>query len=614
MTPVSERGFALLTALLMLSSLAWLALHEEERELPVAYVPVWSRIYEDYNTTGGWGHVLEPGPYGLLATDNEWGSVHEFVPVDLPASELGAATDLRCVSGLDPSKCPHVSLAYWRPAVPAGELVPVIVEIGPYFGEQAVGTPDITVPGSWLGANIINNILPHGFAFAQVSVSGTGASNHCMDLMGYAEQLGVDAAVTWLGTQEWSNGNVGIIGKSYDGSTQWQAAQFGNPHLKTIVPISGLIGVRELMWRNGSSEARAPFMHNVVYGGFGIDGDDEDLQNGCPDYIAGPGNGLSGWATGGYEFHDSFYEGYWEERYFLPDVLENYEGSVYIVHGFHDWNVDPHMALPTLNILKDHGIEAKLLMGQWDHDYPDRPDVQKDRSAPGRGSEAYPQMVRYDWMQDLLEWFTWYLREEGPQPDMWTEIQDNHGQWRVTDRYPQAGAEKREFALGEALAHAGGSLQVYPGSQDVVFETEPFETEFRFGGLPQLHIDVTPEGSGGQLYALLQDCDSEGCIHVGHAIMDLRFHAGGTDYHVVTPGVTINAKLEFLAMDVVIPAGHSLKLILRSTGDGYLPASTSAPVEIEPGASSVLRVDVVDPAAEHYFLPPQCRHPACTAE
>ena len=253
-------------------------------------------------------------------------------------------------------------------------------------------------------------------------------------------------------------------------------------------------------------------------------------------------------------------------------------------------------------------------MGQWDHDYPDRPDVQKDRSAPGRGSEAYPQMVRYDWMQDLLEWFTWYLREEGPQPDMWTEIQDNHGQWRVTDRYPQAGAEKREFALGEALAHAGGSLQVYPGSQDVVFETEPFETEFRFGGLPQLHIDVTPEGSGGQLYALLQDCDSEGCIHVGHAIMDLRFHAGGTDYHVVTPGVTINAKLEFLAMDVVIPAGHSLKLILRSTGDGYLPASTSAPVEIEPGASSVLRVDVVDPAAEHYFLPPQCRHPACTAE
>jgi len=28
----------------------------------------------------------------------------------------------------------------------------------------------------------------------------------------------------------------------------------------------------------------------------------------------------------------------------------------------------------------------------------------------------------------------------------------------------------------------------------------------------------------------------------------------------------------------------------------------------------VLRVDEVDPAVEHYFLPPQCRHPACVGE
>ena len=44
--------------------------------------------------------------------------------------------------------------------------------------------------------------------------------------MGTDEQRGIDAAVTWLGTQTWSNGNVGIIGKSYDGSTPWQAATF----------------------------------------------------------------------------------------------------------------------------------------------------------------------------------------------------------------------------------------------------------------------------------------------------------------------------------------------------------------------------------------------------
>ena len=50
---------------------------------------------------------------------------------------------------------------------------------------------------------------------------------------------------------------------------------------------------------------------------------------------------------------------YWAERYFLDRVLDNYGGSVYLIQGMHDWNVDPHMAVPTINMLKDRGIEAK---------------------------------------------------------------------------------------------------------------------------------------------------------------------------------------------------------------------------------------------------------------
>ena len=33
-------------------------------------------------------------------------------------------------------------------------------------------------------------------------------------------------------------------------------------------------------------------MHNGVYGSYGIDGDEEDYQNMCPDYIIGPGTGV----------------------------------------------------------------------------------------------------------------------------------------------------------------------------------------------------------------------------------------------------------------------------------------------------------------------------------
>ena len=612
---LSGQAFSVLVAILFVSSGYLLLVQETIEEEYEMRVPVWARGQLNYETTQPYSFVLNQGTYELLETDNEFESVHVMIPYDLPLSEGGAAAS--CQFG---GECPQISLAYWRPKVPSGMKVPVIAEFGPYFGETSASTPDVSQPGSWLGVSVIQNLLPHGFAFAQVSVTGTGNSNHCMDLMGFAEQEGINAAVEWLATQEWSNGNVGMIGKSYDGSTPWQAAMYGNEYLKTIVPISGLIGVRELMWKNGSSEARAPFMHNVVYGSYGYEADKEEqnLQNACPDYLASSLYGGEAYVFGGSEV-----SGYWDERYFLDRVLENYRGSVYIVQGFHDWNVDPHMAVPVINTLLDTGIEAKVLLGQWDHDYPDRPDYQKQRSDPGRGSEAYPQMVRFDWMQDLLEWFTYYLQEKGPKPSLYMEIQNNRGEWRVEERYPAKDSRVIEMPLGgnnlTLVSESALGTSVYPGMEatndQVVFETNVFTSDFRFGGLPQLHLDVTPAGPGGSIYALMEDCSADNeCIHIGHAIMDLRYHEGGTEYQNVIPGVTIRAKMEFFAMDVLIPEGHKIKLSLRDIGEDYLPPSTEAAVDIDVNGSSVLRIHEINTDQKIFFEPPVCMHEDCLSE
>lgn len=52
------------------------------------------------------------------------------------------------------------------------------------------------------------------------------------------EDDGRDAngVIDWIAAQPWSDGQVGMMGGSYDGFTQWAAAKFPNPHLKTIVP------------------------------------------------------------------------------------------------------------------------------------------------------------------------------------------------------------------------------------------------------------------------------------------------------------------------------------------------------------------------------------------
>ena len=80
-----------------------------------------------------------------------------------------------------------------------------------------------------------------------------------------------------------------------------------------------------------------------------------------------------------------------------------------------------------------------------------------------------------------------------------------------------------------------------------IYQTPPLEQDLYFGGLPRLHINVNTATVGGQIYALLEDCDGNNCIHIGHAIMDLRYHAGGTEEQAWVPVLEdITAYMEFL--------------------------------------------------------------------
>ena len=90
----------------------------------------------------------------------------------------------------------EVHLGLWLPVIEGCDYdsaeiledcqVPIIAEIGPYYND---GDVDALTPADRLGRFLIENFVPHGFGIAQVSVFGTGESNHCMDLMGTDEQL-----------------------------------------------------------------------------------------------------------------------------------------------------------------------------------------------------------------------------------------------------------------------------------------------------------------------------------------------------------------------------------------------------------------------------------------
>ena len=561
--------------------------------------PVEDRHAMEYRTDDVFSRVSRNGTYGIDLVRSIYVEIPEIEASDGGAGITGGA---------------EVHLGLWMPVIEGCDWeseviedeckIPVITEIGPYYDD---GDVDALTPADRLGRFLIENFVPHGFAVAQVSVFGTGESNHCMDLMGHDEQSGIKGAIDWLGMQVWSNGRVAAIGKSYDGSTPWNAAASGSEYLTTIIPMSGLIGMHDLMWRNGSMEARGAIMHNGVYGSFGLDGDSGDIENACEGYLEGYYAGPAAYMTGdnlGWVGSD-----YWEERHFLTRALEMYSGSIYIIHGLQDWNVDPHMAFPTHQMAVDAGFEVKGLYGQWAHDYPDRDSGHSSLSS-GRGGEAYPYTLRWDWGDDLLEWFDFYLRDIGPQPRLIAEIQDNMGGWRVESTYPPEDVEW--LMIGMDQCDFIGSAVIGSNTQSQ-FSCPEFEENTRIVGTPTFHIEaqISIFSTSGHLFVEMQR-SSDG-LHLGHAVMDLRFHSGGKDGEILAPGSTVIAKMEFFGMDVVVPAGDGISLFLSQTGEDYVPSPVSTQaVTISTDAASTLGLSIVNRSCNDLFLPPMAdNYPFC---
>ena len=113
--------------------------------------------------------------------------------------------------------------------LPPGEgPFPVILQRTPY-NRRAPS------PGSNCDAAIGRYFAARGYATLNQDTRGRYRSEGEFDAMRQEARDGHDA-VEWAAAQPWSNGKVGMVGGSYVGLTQWQAAVEQPPHLVAIAP------------------------------------------------------------------------------------------------------------------------------------------------------------------------------------------------------------------------------------------------------------------------------------------------------------------------------------------------------------------------------------------
>ena len=256
----------------------------------------------------------------------------------------------------------------------------------------------------------------------------------------------------------------------------------------------------------------------------------------------------------------------------------------------------------------DNGYEVAGMIGQWEHNYPDQW-TKHNAQDSGYGGEAIHNMTRWDWAQDLFEWMEYYLKGIGPKPDLHTQIQRNDGEWRIEETWPPKDVEFQRVELSSCNndnAWVGTGSLIVGGGDSLTVECDPLSTESDtiISGLAVLHLTVVANFDGGQVFVEMQD--SETGLRLGHATMDVRYHAGGYQPQTVMPGETVVMMMEFQAIDAILPAGHGINFVMTETGEDYLqPAcSPSCFLHVLPSLS-IFDAPVINRDGSNILITPQ---------
>jgi predicted acyl esterase len=250
-----------------------------------------------------------------------------------------------------------------------GEIVPAhgILTLSPY---------------SVLGRNRdARDWVPRGYARMYADVVGTGNSGGCYDYGGHREKETGHDLVEWVAVQPWSQGRVGMIGGSYDGTTATATAVTRPDGLATIVPEAAISRWYDYAYSDGM---RYTYTNETIGkrgpGAVLEEGFDTPLAFDFGFAVPPPVDGAApDWAERvesstnpceelehtdrGYD-QTPTYDAFWERRDYERDA-HLIEIPVLVAHNWGDWNVKQDTAFRLFEALTS-SKERRLFFGsRW---------------------------------------------------------------------------------------------------------------------------------------------------------------------------------------------------------------------------------------------------------
>ena len=218
---------------------------------------------------------------------------------------------------------------------------------------------------------------------------------------------------------DWANGNVGMTGLSWAGTSTFGVGATGVQGLKTIVPAAGIASWYDYFNSQGTPYSSEPFS-NLSWLSIYVTSrmfEQEDwykIWNNYSSYI----NQLNHDQNA----HEHFYSDLWKERDYT--ISPQLKVPALLVHGLNDDNVKTKHVELMYQALKKAGVLTKMYLHQGEHIYP-------AKMSQGYGIQRNGQ----DYYDLLNEWFSHFLynvdnKVESLPPVM---VQDNNNVNHWTD-------------------------------------------------------------------------------------------------------------------------------------------------------------------------------------
>jgi len=293
----------------------------------------------------------------------------------------------------------HVAVVRQAQTDSEGLKVPVIYGSSPYYsgtagladlfwdvnhelGEQPPpkekyeGFKPRTRPG--ISSGFVADWLPRGFAVVHSESPGTGQSQGCPTVGGINESLAPKAVIDWLNGRakgysapmggeeivaDWSTGNVGMTGTSYNGTLPLAAATTGVDGLKAIIPVAPNTSYWHYYRTNGLIRHPGGYLGediDVLYDF--IHSRDSDRRDYCNATIR------DGEYVEGMDRVTGDYNDFWAGRDYL-NVIGNVKAATLMAHAFNDWNVVPEHSVRIVEALKGQ-VPVQMYFHQGGHGGP----------------------------------------------------------------------------------------------------------------------------------------------------------------------------------------------------------------------------------------------------